>query len=769
MTLKKLEPSPNFQNHAREIPERFKTRASTLFIDRFMTHFIKAGGIGIIAAVFGIFVFIFSQTIPLFKGAEVHEKALYQFEPGNYSVLGVDEWGELPFAAQENGLVRFFDTRENKTALVYDPSSESGKTVSAFRYNFNQQEFVYGTEDGHFFVTAVRYSPDYSTGARRVTVELETGKPLPLGDNRDPVRQIAFAHSGEVQLVAALQEGVQGLRLTALTLTQETSMMGAGELTADQVYDLTGLIRGRPVKILVNMQAYGLVVLNDEGRLFYLTLKGGEFKVRQEWQPFQSSPSPAAASMDYLLGDVSLVLTHADGTNVVHSLFVPPGGSERRFAETKRFQALPAGADLFHASLRNKAFLVASGSFVSLRYATTETTRWESRLDFDPAAAVIGRKYDSLLFLDSASRLHVFSLHDHHPESSWRAFFGKIQYEGYPDKRYEWQSSGSTDDFEAKLSLVPLIVGTLKGTLYAIIFAFPIALLAAIYTSQFAHPRFKLFVKPVMEIMASLPSVVLGFLSALWLAPLLETRVPSLILIVILIPSVSFAFGALWNSLPVQYRVLIKPGYEWIVLTPVLLMTLALGWHLGPVFERMFFVVTDPDAGIKIADFRRWWPEVTGTRFEQRNSLVVGFMMGFAVIPIIFTIAEDSLSNVPKTLVSGSLALGASRWQTALRVVVPTAFPGIFSAVMIGLGRAIGETMIVVMATGNTPIMDLNIFTGMRTLSANIAVELPEAPYLGTLYRTLFFGATVLFMMTFVMNTIAEVIRQRLREKYRTV
>ncbi|HQB12747.1 MAG TPA: ABC transporter permease subunit, partial [Candidatus Omnitrophota bacterium] len=141
----------------------------------------------------------------------------------------------------------------------------------------------------------------------------------------------------------------------------------------------------------------------------------------------------------------------------------------------------------------------------------------------------------------------------------------------------------------------------------------------------------------------------------------------------------------------------------------------------------------------------------------------------FAVIPIIFTIAEDALSNVPKSLISGSLALGASRWQTAVRVVLPTAFPGIFSAIMIGLGRAIGETMIVVMATGNTPVMNFSIFSGMRTLSANIAVELPEAPYLGTLYRTLFLGAVILFVMTFIVNTVAEVVRQRFRAKYKTV
>ena len=140
--------------------------------------------------------------------------------------------------------------------------------------------------------------------------------------------------------------------------------------------------------------------------------------------------------------------------------------------------------------------------------------------------------------------------------------------------------------------------------------------------------------------------------------------------------------------------------------------------------------------------------------------------MGFAVTPIIFAIAEDALSNVPRNLVSGSLALGASRWQTVTRVVLPTASPGIFAAVMVGFGRAVGETMIVLMATGNTPIMELSPFNGFRTLSANIAVEIPEAPAGGTLYRTIFLAALLLFALTFVVNTVAELVRQRLRRKY---
>jgi phosphate transport system permease protein len=168
-------------------------------------------------------------------------------------------------------------------------------------------------------------------------------------------------------------------------------------------------------------------------------------------------------------------------------------------------------------------------------------------------------------------------------------------------------------------------------------------------------------------------------------------------------------------------------------------------------------------------DMRSWLNMSLGLTYDQRNCLVVGLAMGFAVIPIIFTIAEDAFTSVPSSLTAASLALGASRWQTAVRVVLPTASPGVFSAIMIGFGRAVGETMIVLMATGNTPVMDWSIFNGIRTLSANIAVEIPEAPHGGTLYRTLFLAAALLFVMTFVINTIAEVIRQRLRERYKAV
>ncbi len=324
-------------------------------------------------------------------------------------------------------------------------------------------------------------------------------------------------------------------------------------------------------------------------------------------------------------------------------------------------------------------------------------------------------------------QIQRFNFDDPHPEAGWRAFFGKVWYEGGERPVYQWQSTGGSGDFEPKLSLVPLIVGSLKGTFYALLFSVPVALLAAVFSAAFLPHDMKRVVKPAMEIMASLPSVVLGFLAGIWLAPLIEDKVPSILLVCLSLPVSALLVGLIWSRQPMRIRGRFEGGREWMVLLPVVLLVSWTAWSLGPLLENAFFVYRDPASGKEIADFRLWWPQTTGLSFDQRNSLVVGFMMGFAVIPVIFTIAEDALSNVPKTLTAAASALGASRWQVVRTIIIPVASPGIFSALMIGFGRAVGETMIVVMATGNTPVTEWNIFSGMRTLSANIAVEKKKA------------------------------------------
>jgi phosphate transport system permease protein len=301
-----------------------------------------------------------------------------------------------------------------------------------------------------------------------------------------------------------------------------------------------------------------------------------------------------------------------------------------------------------------------------------------------------------------------------------------------------------------------LVFGTLKAAFYAMLVAMPLALMGAIYTAYFMTPKMRQYVKPSIELMGALPTVILGFLAGLWLAPIIEEYLAGLFAVFMLVPLGVILFAFAWQYLPKAILQKIPEGWESAILIPVIILSAWFAFTVSVPLEAFLFHGT----------LRDWFKTEYGIGYDQRNALVVGIAMGFAVIPTIFSIAEDAIFSVPKHLTVGSLALGATTWQTMINVVLLTASPGIFSAVMIGMGRAVGETMIVLMATGNTPVMDLSVFQGLRTLAANIAVEMPESAVDSTHYRVLFLAALVLFMFTFVFNTLAEIIRQRLREKY---
>lgn len=750
---------------------RFQTAPATLFMDRFMTIAIKAGGALVITSVLGIFFFILFQIWPLFAPASVTESKNIPLPDNHYSIIGIDEWGALPFLMEPDGKML---TADFETGVIREIPIDFGENpppkFTAATLNKREQDIILGTNDGRFFLVSPNYSSSESEGRQLISINPKASPAEPVGIPGQPVLNIAYGDSGSQKLVVAIQPDGDTRKISASLYKRKRSLMGAGKTSLAGSFDLTTLIPGTPSRILVPGTADSLIATTTDGAVHYLVLDGDSgFSLAQTFSPFSDLENPEIAAAAFLFGDVSVVFGSESGANRVFSLYYPEGGDKRLFGLTHEFPGLGFRPNFIASTLRNKAFLLGGGNALSLRYSTTDTIRWEQDIPYDPVNAVISGKYQRMAVLDTANKLHFFEIHDPHADSGWKALFGKVWYEGSSAPKWEWQSTGGSDDFEPKYSLVPLIFGTFKGTLYAMVFAVPIALLAALYTSQFLDPASRSMIKPVMEIMASLPSVVLGFLAAIYIAPLIEDEVPSLLLVAAGLPVIAACTGFLWSHLPIQFRKFIPAGREWLVFLPILFASGYLLWNLGPAFEAVAFVVTDPSTGQRTGDFRAWWPAATGGTYDQRNSLVVGFMMGFAVIPIIFTITEDALSNVPKSLLTASMACGASRWQTALRIVLPTASAGIFSALMIGLGRAVGETMIVVMATGNTPIMEWNIFSGMRTLSANIAVELPEAPHHSTLYRTLFLGAMVLFLLTFAVNTVAEILRQRLREKFKTV
>lgn len=221
---------------------------------------------------------------------------------------------------------------------------------------------------------------------------------------------------------------------------------------------------------------------------------------------------------------------------------------------------------------------------------------------------------------------------------------------------------------------------------------------------------------------------------------------------------VALLSGGLWSTIPKSYTRKVPRGLHLLSLLPILLVVVWGVFQTAPYLEKIWF---NDGLIIYLADH--------GWDYQQRNSLIVGMAMGFAVIPTIFTIAEDAIFSVPKHLSEGSLALGATEWQTLTRVVLLTASPGIISAIMLGMGRAVGETMIVLTVTGNTPLTDWNVFEGLRSLTATIATELPESKVGSSHYRLLFLSALVLFLFTFIVNSVAESVRQRLRDKYRSL
>ena len=403
---------------------------------------------------------------------------------------------------------------------------------------------------------------------------------------------------------------------------------------------------------------------------------------------------------------------------------------------------------------RRKGFLAVDATGRGhLGYTTSERKLAEQRMDSVPRLVNFSPRADRIVALHEGV-LDVFDVSNKHPESSWATLWGKVAYEGYEKPVYSWQSSSADTDFEPKFSLAPLLFGSIKAAFYAMLVATPLAIMGAIYTAVFMSEGMRKIVKPGIEIMAALPTVILGFLAGLWLAPIVEKNLTAIMLLMVVPPLGVLICAYLTTFLPSRITARFE-GWFGALCVPVIIL---LSWLTLAYGESMWQAIFGMDA--------RMWLETQGIDYDQRNALIIGIAMGFAVIPTIFSISEDAIYGVPRHLVHGSLALGATRWQTLVRVVLLTASPGIFSAVMIGMGRAVGETMIVLMATGNTPIMDINLFQGMRTFAANIAVEMPESEVGSTHFRILFLTAFVLFVITFLFNTIAEIVRQRLRSRY---
>ncbi|OAN14258.1 phosphate ABC transporter permease [Photobacterium jeanii] len=740
--------------------------ASTLFIGESRSRRLKdklarmgviAGGVFVLLTLVLIFFYLLYVIFPSFKPVTVTPLTQLTVAATERTVaVGLEEQNSLAYRFTAGGELSF-------VALDDTPIADSLPTIqvmanpSVFAASLpRDQMYAYGGDDGSVVVVHPNVKTQFvgRTKTLAAAVDYPVGtEPLQLDPQGQPLTQLAFtALSGKGIMVGITQDQ----RVVGMTMTAQVNAFGERtEQWRSQAMTFTQL----PADI-------ERLALTPDGRTLYvqtgqnvvvMAIEGNQVTVRD--RVTVAPQGVAITNITLLSGANSLLVATSDEQVSQWFEVMAEGKWSLTHVRDYSLSASPLN-QLVPESFRKSFFTWQQDGTLAAYYAASNKPVFEMAdfvNDFDPQTTVlaISPRADRLVAVDGEN-WQVFSVDNPHPEISFASLWQQVWYESYPEPDYVWQSTSASDEFEPKLSLVPIVFGTLKAAMYAMIFAIPLAIAGAIYTAYFMSSKMRSMVKPTVEIMEALPTVILGFLAGIWLAPIVENNLVGIGLSLVMFPLMIFLVGAVWSALPGRWLHGIPNGLHIMLLMPLIVLMVYGCFTISPWLEQWWF-----GGDVRVFLTNEW-----GIGYDQRNALVVGIAMGFAVIPTIFSIAEDAIFSVPSHLASGSLALGATHWQTLTRVVLLTASPGIFSAIMMGLGRAVGETMIVLMATGNTPIMDWNVLEGLRTLSATIAIEMPESEVGSSHYRVLFIAAFVLFIFTFVFNTIAELVRQRLREKY---
>lgn len=718
-----------------------------LIKDRLVRFAVTAGGVSVLGALILIFVYLAMVVFPLFSDAKLEtgfaSQPITTIAP---QMLAIDEYGENAFVVGEHGKAEFWALNHERSLPRWSQQLPFEPVLIATTPP-DSGWFAATDADNHVYVARPQFTYSVTAKGRAFTPELEI-LPLPaqwaLISRPLTISRLSVAVSDTHAFFAVYQSdkqvSVHWVSLDAPHVTQQFTFPSPFE-QLDQI------------------------LLTPDGQTLYLR-SGSElvisqrvddrYQVREIVDLSQGQQKHAVQNINLLSGAYSLLVTHRDG--LVTQWFDVLKQGERHLTLIRDFKLASEVQFLLPDTYRKGFFSFYRNGTVQSHYTTSEKlVIFERAYQQAPVLAAMSKNERYLASYDRGT-ISVAKVDSGYPEVSFSSLWQKVWYESYPEPQYVWQSTSASDEFEAKFSLVPIAFGTLKAAFYAMLFAVPVAVFGAIYTAYFMAPKMRRVVKPSIELMEALPTVIIGFLAGLWFAPLVENHLTSIVALMVCLPLSTMVVGLLWSQLPKAWLRKMAGGWHALILIPVLLMLSVTILSYSAEIELWLF---HGDVRVYLAQH--------GIDFDQRNALVVGFAMGFAVIPTIFTIAEDAIFSVPKHLSDGSLALGATPWQTLTHVVLLTASPGIFSAVMMGLGRAVGETMIVLMATGNTPILDWNILEGMRTLSATIAVELPESEVGSSHFRLLFLAALLLFIFTFAVNSLAEWVRQRLRAKYRAL
>ncbi len=839
-----------------------KTRSSVWIAEVVSRWLITAGGIGTIVAVITVFLFLLYVAAPLFYSASITDQHRAEIDWSETAPvqIGMDEDQLMCWALFPNGSLQVvrLDTGE----LLEKRDLFAGERLTAVSFTPAGEATAFGFADGSVRMGKIGFATSFvaSDALPKELHGMEAGKTARLNkgmvvktpkdqyrlqelsvDIKDPIK--AVKPSGVVLVdQSKTTTGTVNVVLTAdRKLRLNKIVEKVNEFTDEITYTVSGVDlpyeepagKGRPMRLYMSAVGDQIYLFWKDGHLIRIHAPEKTPPTVAEACNVLENPSLYVTDVRCLIGKGTMLV--GDSSGRVRAWFYAPTDEGGGVVTGHEFAGAGAAVAAIAVSDRSRSAAVAyADGKIRLFFVTSERLMAEFDLGKEKPTSLTLAPKDDGLAASSAKGVWQWSFDPRHPEVTFKSLFSKIWYETHDQPEYVWQSSGG-DSYEPKFSLMPLIFGTLKASFYSLIFGVPLALLGAIYTSEFLHPRAKAVVKPAIEMMASLPSVVLGFLAGLVFAQFVEAWLSAVMACLFTVPLNFLVAAYLWQFLPDRIAQIMS-RWRFIFICLVLPLGLLAAVPMGGVLEQVLFhgdlngwvdrpegssvggwvFLLIPFSGMAcvffmgrhvnpwlrtktvgmgrfqtaIVEFAKFlfgcvltvvlatgfamgltwlgWDtreSVALGPYSQRNSLVVGFAMGFAIIPIIYTIAEDALSSVPEHLRAGSLAAGATQWQTAVRIVIPTAMSGLFSAVMIGMGRAVGETMIVLMAAGNTPIMNWSIFTGFRTLSANIAVELPEAEPFGSHFRVLFLSALCLFVITFVLNTAAEMVRMRFRRR----
>ncbi|MDP3814618.1 ABC transporter permease subunit [Pseudomonas sp.] len=746
--------SNNSQRLDFNTPALLRKRRMRALKDRLAHWYVSIGGLAVLACITLIFFYLAYVVLPIFAGAELDSRKAQQPSwlagQGEALLLAVEEQNKVAMRLNRAGQVQFFSLKDSALLNAYQLALPAGASIiSVSQDQPGSRRVALGLSSGQALVFQHDYKVSYPDNVKTITAKLSYPfgeAPLTLDTQARALEHVAISQNDDTLLLGAST----GAELHLLSLSRSENLL-TGETSLEEQRIALPQIAAPIKELVIDPRQMWLYVINGKATADVFDLRNNSLNGRYQLL----DGGAEVTTVTQLLGGISLMVGDSQGT-IAQWFMVRDADDKSTLTRIRDFQLDGSAITQILPEERRKGFIAldADGT-LGIFHSTAHRTLLTEQVADGAAIAALSPRANRVL-VESQGQVQRFVVDNPHPEISWSSLWSKVWYESYDEPKYVWQSTSANGDFEPKMSLAPLTFGTLKAAFYAMLLAAPLAICAAIYTAYFMAPAMRRKVKPVIELMEALPTVILGFFAGLFLAPYVEGHLPGIFSLLLLTPVGILLAAYGWSRLPEKIRLVIPDGWEAALLIPVILLIGAGSLGMSGHLENWFFG----------GDMRLWISNDLGIAFDQRNALVVGLAMGFAVIPNIYSIAEDAVFSVPKSLTFGSLALGATPWQTLTRVVILTASPGIFSALMIGMGRAVGETMIVLMATGNTPIMDMNIFEGLRTLAANVAVEMPESEVGSTHYRVLFLSALVLLTFTFVMNTLAEVIRTRLRKKY---